>query len=97
VEEESNTLNHTQTPRPQEYPLILPEIKEWKPNTTYLLCNSVNQLTSPVPLPQDPLSPMMLSLFIPPDPEELNMPGERSMLEVSCKVIDLKVSRLSTE
>jgi len=88
MEEETN---HTKN---QDMAVILPEIKDWKPNTTYLLCNNVKQLTPPVPLPQDPTAPMILSLFIPPDSEELNAPGEKSMLEVTCKVFDLKVSRL---
>jgi len=97
VEEETESmLNYTQIQKP-DLSIILPDIKEWKPNTTYLLCNNVKQLTPPVPLPQDLTSPMILSLFIPPDPEEICLPGEKSMLEVTCKVIDLQVSRLPLE
>jgi len=81
-----------------QVPLILPEIKEWKPNTTYLLCNNVKHLTPPIPIPNDTSTEMMLSLFIPPDhhnPAAVETcPEENSMLEVTCKVVDLKVSRI---
>jgi len=85
-----------------EVPLMLPEINEWNPNTTYLLCNNVTHLTPPSSLPilNDTSSdPMMLSLFIPPDHDnnvdvEADPHDENSMLEVICKVVDLKVRRI---
>jgi len=75
-------------------PLLLPEIKEWRPNTTYLLCNNVQQLSPPVNISdlQDPNSPMVLSLFIPPEPDDYSV--DKSMLEVTCSVIDMKVSNI---
>jgi len=71
---------------------------DWKANTTYLLCPSVQKMTPPIKATEDDtFLPMQIAFLIPP--ESLGA-GEApagsgrlgSMLEVTCQVVDV-VSR----
>jgi len=75
--------------------IVLPEIKEWRSNTTHILCGNVKQLLPPMDIPYDPNSPMQLCMYIPPDPDEVMDPNsEKSILEVTCRVTDMRINRV---
>jgi len=67
---------------------IIPEIIQWRPNTTYLICNNVSQIVPP-PSVLEPQrqTPAMVSLLIPPD--ALGTSQQNSLLEVTCQVMDV--------
>jgi len=67
---------------------IIPEIIQWRPNTTYLICNNVSQIVPPSSvLEPQRQTPAMVSLLIPPD--ALGTSQQNSLLEVTCQVMDV--------
>jgi len=78
--------------------IIRPEIANWKPNTTYLLCTNVSQIIPPPSASiEDPDAPLMVSFLIPPDSLNGSQAtsstsdnlGDESVLEVTCQVVDV--------
>jgi len=69
-----------------------PEITNWKPNTSYLMCANVCQISPPSDVQIYPNSPQFISFLIPPDSlgssEEISA-GNQSVLEVTCSVADI--------
>jgi len=69
-----------------------PKITNWKPNTTYLMCSNVCQISPPSDVQNFGNSPQMISFLIPPDSlgssEEISQ-GTPSVLEVTCSVSDI--------
>lgn len=72
---------------------VVPLISEWRPNTTYLMCSSVSQISPPehIHLPHDDNAPLMLSFFIPPDSLSAESTAESTSqtLEVTCQVVNI--------
>jgi len=75
----------------------VPELIQWRPNTTYLICNHVSQILPPSTSSVHHRQPMpvMVSLLIPPD--ALGHPQENALLEVICQVIDVSSVPLRLE
>jgi len=70
--------------------VIRPEITNWKPNTSYLLCNNVSQIIPPPDAVTDsPDNPLMVSFLIPPDSFSGESNSDSSVLEVTCQVVDV--------
>jgi len=75
--------------------IVRPEISNWKPNTTYLLCTNVSQIIPPPSASlDDPDAPLMVSFLIPPDSltgsrATLRSTSTESVLEVTCQVVDV--------
>lgn len=68
----------------------------FKPNTTYLMCNNVQQITPPASanIKDDPNEQTMISFLIPPDsldPSHKSSEGKREILEVTCRVVGVSV------
>lgn len=80
---------------------IVPEINQWRPNTTYLLCKNVSQILPPstTTVLNNNINrhavPVMVSLLIPPD--ALGTTQENTLLEVLCQVIDVSSVPLRIE
>jgi len=75
--------------------LQAPCIEEWKPNTTYLMCPTVLQITPPVGArvaATEDVTPL-ISFFIPPDclsGNHADAPNAQ-VLQVTCQVVDLNL------
>jgi len=68
---------------------IIPQNINWRPNTSYLVCKDVLQLSPPenIYLPNDPNAPMFLTLLIPPDQtKDPNINEPENILEVTCNI-----------
>eukprot|EP01121_Diplochlamys_sp_Union-15-3_P022144 TRINITY_DN933_c0_g1_i1.p1 TRINITY_DN933_c0_g1~~TRINITY_DN933_c0_g1_i1.p1 ORF type:complete len:596 (+),score=97.94 TRINITY_DN933_c0_g1_i1:88-1875(+) len=78
---------------PKSVSNIQPIITNWKPNTTYLVCPDVRQITPPPEVQvEEANSPHMVAFLIPPD--TLNPSNETdsgSMIEVTCQVVDINM------
>jgi hypothetical protein len=78
------------TPNPPNPRSVIPEIIQWRPNTTYLICNNVSQMVPPPSVSNNNVNPnpaRMVSLLIPPD--ALGTSQENALLEVTCQVLDV--------
>jgi len=98
IQKKTNSPKSTQIDISEVSNIIRPEISNWKPNTTYLLCSNVSQILPPPSATiEDPNAPLMVSLLIPPDclngsqgtSRVSDNPGGSSVLEVSCQVVDV--------
>ena len=73
------------------------QISSWKPNTTYLMCNDIQQVTPPENVPRDANSPLLIAFLLPSDSfngtSPQSAPGHENngMLEVTCQVIDVNI------
>jgi len=76
-------------------PNAQPQIQHWKPNTTYLMCADVQQITPPPTVEVDESAPFMVAFLIPPDsfgsPAPNAQSESESLLEVTCQVVDVSV------
>jgi len=73
---------------------VQPHITNWKPNTTYLMCPDVQQITPPnnARIPEQANAPLMVAFLIPPDTFDSNSNSDgNSMIEVTCQVIDVNL------
>ena len=78
----------------------------FQPNTTYLMCNNVQQITPPASadLKEDPSAPTLISFVIPPDSLSGGRGGsndtsgrpKRELLEVTCRVVGVNVLPMPT-
>jgi len=76
---------------------FVPELIQWRPNTTYLMCNHVSQILPPSTggVHHRQSMPVMVALLIPPD--ALGHTQENALLEVICQVIDVSSVPLRLE
>lgn len=75
---------------------IKSQISTWKPNTTYLMCNDIQQVVPPENVPRDASAPLLIAFLLPSD--SFNGTSSQStgqenngMLEVTCQVIDVNI------
>lgn len=74
---------------------IKSQISAWKPNTTYLMCNDIQQVVPPENVPRDANAPLLIAFLLPSDSFNgtATQSGQDSngMLEVTCQVIDVNI------
>jgi hypothetical protein len=86
-------LSVTSNPTTPNHRSVIPEIIQWRPNTTYLICNNVSQILPPPSVlellqqRQNPNPARMVTLLIPPD--ALGTSQENALLQVTCQVLDV--------
>lgn len=79
-----------------QIPNLAPQISQWKPNTTYLMCNNVQHIQPPssAQIQSDANAPLLLSFLIPQDTlRGTNGTDSASdeLLEVTCQVLDINL------
>jgi len=73
---------------------IKSQISAWKPNTTYLMCNDIQQVVPPENVPRDANAPLLIAFLLPSDSfNGTTSIGQENngMLEVTCQVIDVNI------
>eukprot|EP01130_Rhizamoeba_saxonica_P011352 TRINITY_DN4719_c0_g1_i1.p1 TRINITY_DN4719_c0_g1~~TRINITY_DN4719_c0_g1_i1.p1 ORF type:complete len:527 (-),score=148.03 TRINITY_DN4719_c0_g1_i1:85-1665(-) len=92
----TDTTQKTPVNTKQQDMYIVPNVN-FKPNTTYLLCNDVQQIvpSEDMGIENDPDSPLLITFIIPPDTFETGKEPKKEedgLLEVTCQVIDVNLS-----
>jgi hypothetical protein len=95
---ESHGVKRKRTEVKENKPIddIKSQISAWKPNTTYLMCNDIQQVVPPENVPRDANAPLLIAFLLPSDSfngtsTQSTGQDNNGMLEVTCQVIDVNI------